>query len=468
MARFLLAVGALFLTAALAPAQDEEPGALYPVPLPSPALKYRLLPDLRNQTAGDALPVYFEAIEKLAPVIKERYAMRPDNPFQRWATTPLKELPRDEVRKALEPYQPTLDLVDKAARRERCRGEAPAEPAKNKVVRFPEQFYLDEMATLLAVQARLHLADGNLDAAAHTLQTGLSFARQVGELPRLEYVEIGTTIAVAMLRQIEDFVQQPKAPNLYWALTDLPRPLIDAHQGVQGSRLERYRLFPGLEEVARNLDAGPLPEEQVQAWGLSLLRYLPRRNLFDLQQRAALTRRLTDRHEDNKKNLIAAGRPKEKVEAMPHVQVALLADHHAYAVMRDEQIKWYGEPFDKIADRLDALESKEAKSVADNSLVPIDVFGIFKVYWARAALERRINLLRCVEAVRAYAAAHDGKLPASLNDVKDVPIPLDPVTGKPFEYKVAGGKATFETPEVPRASRRNFDDLTYEFVIKRP
>ena len=70
--------------------------------------------------------------------------------------------------------------------------------------------------------------------------------------------------------------------------------------------------------------------------------------------------------------------------------------------------------------------------------------------------------------MRAYAAAHDGQLPASLNDVKDVPIPLDPVTGKPFEYKVVGGKATFETPEVPRASRRNFDDIVYEFVVKRP
>jgi hypothetical protein len=49
-------------------------------------------------------------------------------------------------------------------------------------------------------------------------------------------------------------------------------------------------------------------------------------------------------------------------------------------------------------------------------------------------------LLRCVEAVRIYAAEHDGKLPARLDDVR-LPLPVDPATGKPFTYKLDGKTA---------------------------
>ena len=31
-------------------------------------------------------------------------------------------------------------------------------------------------------------------------------------------------------------MQQPKCPNLYWALTDLPSPLVDLRKGVQGEQ----------------------------------------------------------------------------------------------------------------------------------------------------------------------------------------------------------------------------------------
>jgi hypothetical protein len=82
-------------------------------------------------------------------------------------------------------------------------------------------------------------------------------------------------------------------------------------------------------------------------------------------------------------------------------------------------------------------------------------------------LDRRIAALRCVEAVRLYAAAHDGKLPAKLDDIKEVPIPLDPFTGKSFEYKAEGDKVTIEgpAPEGEKASQNNF--IRYEVTIKR-
>jgi hypothetical protein len=61
-------------------------------------------------------------------------------------------------------------------------------------------------------------------------------------------------------------------------------------------------------------------------------------------------------------------------------------------------------------------------------------------------LERKIDVLRVFEALRLYAAGHHGKLPETLANVTEAPIPKDPVTGKAFEYKLTGDRATLRGP----------------------
>ena len=55
-------------------------------------------------------------------------------------------------------------------------------------------------------------------------------------------------------------------------------------------------------------------------------------------------------------------------------------------------------------------------------------------------------MLRIVEAVRDYAARHDGNPPASLEEIKDLPVPTDPVRNQPFRYEVNGKTVTIEAP----------------------
>jgi hypothetical protein len=375
--------------------------------------------------------------------------------------------PRAAARKALEPYKDVLDLIDKAARRERYFGEGETGEAL-----LQNAYVLDEIANLVAVRARLQIADGDFNGAVHTLQTGLSLAKHLGELPRYYEGQAGSQIAHVMLRQVEDFAQQPKAPNLYWALTDLPRPLIDQRRGVEGERRERYRRYPGIAEAVADVNAGPLTEEQVQACVKEALRYqrLLRYQFplgsIEFQQRAALTKSLTEHYDGYKKFLLDQGRPKEKVEAMSYVQVALLAEFQQLEQTTDDQMKWYNQPYYKAADALDPM-AKAAEEGRGKNILPLYAFGALDALYSRAKLERQIDILRCVEAIRAYAAAHDGQLPATLDDVKELPVPTDVVTGKPFVYKKDGANATLESPEVARHRRAHFDDLAYEITIKR-
>jgi hypothetical protein len=65
---------------------------------------------------------------------------------------------------------------------------------------------------------------------------------------------------------------------------------------------------------------------------------------------------------------------------------------------------------------------------------------IIKLRRTQGKLEQQIAILRHVEALRLYSAAHDGKLPAKPSDVS-VPLPIDPVTGQPFVYNIDGATA---------------------------
>src|SRR5262249_9610886 len=90
-----------------------------------------------------------------------------------------------------------------------------------------------------------------------------------------------------------------------------------------------------------------------------------------------------------------------------------------------------------------------------------------KIDNAAGRVDRRFAALRCVEAIRLYLATHDGKLPASLKDITEVPIPVDPMTDLPFEYEVKGDTARLTAPAWPGEKLAPGYGLTYEFTVPR-
>jgi hypothetical protein len=91
------------------------------------------------------------------------------------------------------------------------------------------------------------------------------------------------------------------------------------------------------------------------------------------------------------------------------------------------------------------------------------VSGYDKVYTATMRMDRRIALLRCVEAIK-LRVADAGRFPASLDEVKSAPVPLDPMVGKPFEYLVSGDTAFLAAP-LYGAPRGN--GWRYEITLKK-
>ena len=68
-------------------------------------------------------------------------------------------------------------------------------------------------------------------------------------------------IGSMMTGQIEQFIQQPAAPNLYWALATLPRPLIDFRPALEEESNFLYLQFPELKDLdKKDLDPEAVAE----------------------------------------------------------------------------------------------------------------------------------------------------------------------------------------------------------------
>ncbi len=72
--------------------------------------------------------------------------------------------------------------------------------------------------------------------------------RHVGQGPLMIQALVGISIDMVMTRCLENLIQAPSGPSLYWALADRPRPFIDMREPIEG---ERYLLEKELPELKR-------------------------------------------------------------------------------------------------------------------------------------------------------------------------------------------------------------------------
>ncbi|HZY84362.1 MAG TPA: hypothetical protein VFE78_06000, partial [Gemmataceae bacterium] len=336
MSKRLLAVGCMAVLAAAppAPAQEVRPVriALRPAAAPTPALRYRLLPALVEKAPGNAVEHYRKAVEALSRARKAAGENDSTKRVSGWLDLTPAELPRDAVRKFLADYDEVFPHLDRAARCGHCDWGLTELARQQRYALLAENQSLHELAGFLALRVRLAAAEGHTDEALRTLRTGFAFARHVGESPSVAGCLAGVEVAAAMIRELELLLSQPKAPNLYWALADLPRPFLDIRKPLEGERVAAYALFPGLRESANDPNAGALSPEQVQAGVDALF-------TFDIPKtypmRAGLSLWVRRKHDGSKAALVAAGRPRAKVEQMPHMEVALLHAMQQYDRLLD-------------------------------------------------------------------------------------------------------------------------------------
>ena len=409
---------------------------------PRPALRYTLLPELKDMNPGNPIQGYLKGFMEQNHFFHNKTA---EENREKWMVMPLKDLPLKE----LQGYgNPALRHADYAARLDTPDWQILLKLKSDGIeLLLPEVQQMRRLAASLKVRFRFEVAEKRFDAAIHTAQTMFALARHLGEHPTLIADLVGISIANVATDLILEMAQQPGCPNLYWALTDLPSPFIDLRKGMQGERAILAKEFALFGSETPLDDAGI----RKALTRIDLLLYLSREGSNPEsapKTSVTLGKRARDASAVSaaRKRVVAAGLSEEKAKALPAIQILLLDAQNAYEVRRDDEMKWATATWPQA----DAALSKLGKP---DGLFEVMVAGIQNVVRARARLDQRIALLRHVEAIRLYAAAHGGELPAGLADI-EVPLPNDPFTGKAFHYRMEGKKAILHGT-APRGQEKN-------------
>jgi hypothetical protein len=332
----------VLFAAVLTAAQPQEEKArtveltLYPAKSPEPKQKYQLLPKAQEQTDANAVPLYEKAVQSLPKDLTT-------DQIKQWLDSPSDKLPLQQVQSTLQQLGPTLQSLEQAAKCRQCNWPA----AESGVMPVNLSEYR-RLALVLALQTRFQVAQGQYDRAISTIQTGFAMAKHIGEGQTVIHGLVGVAIGELMCRQLEQIIQATDAPNLYQALQELSRPLVDLNK-------------PMTAEMA-NLESNPE---------------------YNVITREAMKRQLES-------------------------------------------------TFEKVRMRMNILD-------------------------------RHIAALQCIEAMRLYAAGHNGKFPSALAEIAEVPVPGDPVTRKPFSYTRTGSKAVLEAAAPEGATEK--EAMRYELKL---
>jgi len=427
--------------------------AVSPAPAAVPALRYLLLPELRDQQPGNQVQAFYKCFMEQHNFYHDKGEVEKR---ERWSTAPLADLAGE--RDLVGYGGPGLRQADYAARLESVAWDILLQfKAEGINLLLPDAQQLRQLAGALRVRARGEIARKDFAAAVHTLQTMFALAGTFNQHPTLIGQLVGIAIANITLGVVEELQQQPGAPGLFWALADLPTPFIDLRKGMQGERL----WLPKEYDLLRK--AEPIPEAVLDRRVKELTEWLTSgeggKKLTPASEFYASRAGNPATVAAMKGRLARLGHKPADLDKLGTLQIAMMDDFAHYERYRDDLMKWTNLPYWELPADLAARKQPEG-------ILPELAPAAFKVMQARTRVQQYLSLLQAVEAVRIHAAENEGKVPASLADTK-LPVPVDPVTGKPFDYEVRGGVAVIRGTAPADRKDDPFFNRVYEVTIRR-
>jgi len=412
-----------------------------------PVLRYRLLPTWGELVEGNAATQYHRAIL----LMQQQTANMKDSmemlwaPLEEWREMPLEMLPIKEMEQKLAPFEAALQELEIGARRTRCDWGLPLQEGQNNLfnILLPEIAETRSLARLLTVRVRLRLAQGRFVEAIEDLQTGTALARHVGD----NFFIVGNLVGIAISEQhniqLMTALTLEDAPNLYWAITNLPQPLVDFRSALEFEGKAPFMMVPKLltartevrDEAYWNEALIDMVERLEEARSGSPQR--PKSPGEKLESTAKLAYVFSHAPAARRALVEKMGYSAEEVEKMPGSRVLILYSGHLMEAARDQHFSLLTLPYVEASARFENFEKDPADGV--------DVTGTFlpatsQYYTAIVRSQRTFALLRTVEALRDFIATND-RLPESLEEVTNLPVPNNPLTEKPFGYQIEDAEA---------------------------
>ena len=466
----VLAVAALsaswppaYAAPATQPTGDSRSFMLTPAALPVPALKYRFDFPLDQQLDGNAALSYFQATTMFPPPSADDKTG--EARFGSVTAADVELESDEEFESTIEEKLPWFDtgmpyfMLD-ASKRTNTDWEIPLRENGSSGL-LPHLNRQHDLNLYVIAKARLALIRGETDQAINLARAGILQADRIdgGDVATVNHAaSIG--LQGRMMGAVARIMQHPASPNLYWALRSIPSPTRNLARAIDGSNALTFIDVPELGGTRQ----GELTED-VWTKAVSGLR-------------SKLANVAAQMHGNDEERRDLATRASDLQQIAANEQAILPSATAHYAATRKISLKdaaaignaklvdvFYFEMWQANAEQFLAAASlpysqmlplmkaanddynRLKKQQASNPFFAYDL-SPYRVVIKNAQLDQTIAALAAIEAIRAYAADHDGALPPSLDAITQAPPPENPLTGKPFSYKVIGDQAVL-SDDVP-------------------
>lgn len=452
-----------------------------PAAEPMPALRHRFVARSIDLKSGNAAAYYRRAGIALRPTMKKlREKFDEDTQLSTWYgvgydnSVPIAKLPVEKIREASKFFDPIYDNnLQTAFERSSCDWELGIEDMRGVEI---VSFLLDDIqecrdfARMLVLRTRLAIAEKRYDAAVTSMQNQYRLGSDVAKVPFLVCGLIGLAIDGQSNNTVVELIANQDSPNMYWALTELPHPLIDLRPAVRFEMDFGPRMFPFIDRAETAQHA---PQEWNRLYTKAVREYSKTggnlwggangRELDSTEAGVGATAVALVGYPHAKAQLIAQGMDRDRVEKMAVGQVIAIYTERVYRKFANEYEKLWYMPFADMNKVWDSVEkrvysAKPLGTAEDREILPIVSLLVPAIQAARGAeirAERELAALRAIEAIRMFASNHDGKLPKTLGEITVVPVPINPATGGAFKYSLDGTTAILELPPSDRIAGSN-------------
>jgi hypothetical protein len=440
-----------------------------PAAAPVPALKQRLLLREIDEKSGNAATMYYRAFaagESLDKQLRDKFGQEYSDNYP-W---PDEAWPSEKLKASAEiiASSPVLDNLREASLRRNCDWGFDLRSVRGTEMYsflLPELQQARQLARHINVLTRTAIHERRYDDAIDYQRINLKLARDMGSEPLLIGGLVGISITAVGDRAMIDLIAAPDAPNLYWAFTELPDPVIDLRPALRFEMSSVFRVFPFLRD-AETQEHSAEEWARLMAEGLKSLGPLSGGTSEfsnETTTRMGVAALGVATYGPAKQRLIAGGMDAELVERMPVGQVMSVDAAREFRRIADEYEKWWYLPYATARDHSDDADDlfQGNKLVGGYGRILAGLL-LPAISAARTAQERhqwQTDGLRTVEAIRMHAA-ETGKLPRSLDDIRVVPVPVNCATGRAYQYRLDGDKGVLDLPF------SDFGIIAWRFEIK--
>lgn len=439
-----------------------------PAAEPIPALKHRLSLRPNELKPGNA-PIHYVRVnaENYLSGIERKIRDRHGDAFYDWIEhdrMSLSALPLDEVREVDGWLAPIVEeFLEPGTRcRESDWGLSIEDLSGLEYISFllPEFQGTRQLGRILMLRTRLRIADHEYDDGIEHLRMSYRLAQDVGNEKILVCNLVGMAIERMANMEVIEFASAPGSPNLYWALAELPSPVVSIRDAIRLEMGGGGRFFPALQNPEQ-------AQHSAEHWTDLLVETL---NIFQTVMGTSETMRFLGPNPANpqslphrltvaglslvgypaaKQRLLNRGYSPEEIKAMPVGKVICVDAAWEYKLVSDSLEKWAYLPYGQVRSQMHEAEQASLQSIEGVNLGKTLAHALLPAALAAKNAEAKMpwqrGALMTIEALRMHAA-ETGKLPNALREITVVPVPLNPQTLQPYQYRLDGETAILELP----------------------